>query len=71
MGHDQRGVTIYPPPEDGPPYVLVANGESEVVVEAMPVTDGDGEGTPLLGSGEDPAAAMIPERRTERWRKPA
>lgn len=71
MSRDQRGVTVYPPPGDGPPYILVATGESGVAVEAMPVTAGEGKGTPLPDSGEGPAAAMIPERRTERWRKPA
>ncbi len=71
MGRDQRGVTVYPLPEGSPSYVLVATGESGVMVEAMPVTAGEGKGTPLPDSGEDPVAAMIPERRTERWRKPA
>ena len=71
MGSDQHGVTVYPPPEDGPPYTLVATGEGGVAVEAMPVTAGEREGTPPPDSGEDPAAAMIPERRTEQWRKPA
>ncbi len=67
MGSDQHVVAIYPLPGDGPAYVLVASGESGVAVEAMPVTAGEGEGTPLPDSGEGPAAAMIPER----WRKPA
>jgi len=71
MGSDQHVVAIYPLPGDGPPYVLVASGESGVAVEAMPVTAGDGEGTPPLAGGGDPAAATMPERRTERWRKPA
>jgi len=42
-----------------------------MAVEAMPVTAGEGEGVPPPDSDGDPAAAMIPERRTEWWRKPA
>jgi hypothetical protein len=71
MGSDQRDVAVYPPPGDGPPYVLVSSGESGMAVEAMPVTAGEGEGVPPPDSDGDPAAAMIPERRTEWWRKPA
>jgi hypothetical protein len=37
----------------------------------MPITAGEEKGTLPSDRGKDRAAAMMPERRTERWRKPA
>ena len=69
MGSDQYVVVVYPLPGNGPPYALVASGESGVAAKAMPVTVGEEASAPSPDGKEDPAAAMVPERRTEQWRK--